>query len=266
MFSPARPLLMGASSRFRGLVSTIIRNSSTATTTPSSSNDHSRALLDTFGRFHNYLRISLTEKCNLRCQYCMPEHGVDLTAKEHLLTFEERCQLISLFASLGVNKLRFTGGEPTISKDLGKLIEHAAHKQNGLIHSVGITSNGIILNHQLASLQKHGLSSVNISLDTLQEDKFGKITRREGKLINKVFSSIFTAVALNMPLKLNCVVMRGTNENEVADFVKFAIQHDITVRFIELMPFDGNNWDSKQFVSYTEMVDRLKVEQVSWLK
>lgn len=123
----------------------------------------------------------------------MPEHGVLLTEKEHLLTFEERCRIISIFASLGVNKLRFTGGEPTISKQLGPLIQHATQHQQGLIHSVGITSNGITLNHQLKTLQTQGLSSVNISLDTLVEEKFGQITRRDGKLINKVLSSILVS-------------------------------------------------------------------------
>lgn len=223
---------------------------------------HENALKDSFGRMHNYLRISLTEKCNLRCRYCMPEKGVDLTPNDKLLTLEERKQIISMFAHLGVDKLRFTGGEPTISKDLIPLIEYARSVHGGIIKSVALTSNGIILNQQLKGLKQAGLTSVNISLDTFLEKKFETISRREGKLLNRVLSSIFTASALDIPVKINVVVIRGMNDDEMGSFVKFAKEHNITVRFIELMPFDGNRWDPTQFVSYYEMVERIQNETV----
>lgn len=222
-----------------------------------------RELIDSFGRFHSYLRISLTEKCNLRCQYCMPEHGVQLTPKDHLLTLPERMKVISIFANLGVNKLRFTGGEPTVSNQLLPLIDYAKNNTNGLIKSLGITSNGILLNEQLPRLAAAGLGSVNISLDTLQEKKFASITRREGKLINRVQASIFSSVGHNLSTKINCVVMKGVNDEEIVDFVKFAIHYNLTVRFIELMPFDGNRWDLSQFISYYEIIDLLKQTHVS---
>jgi molybdenum cofactor biosynthesis enzyme MoaA len=221
--------------------------------------DTSRTTLtDSFGRYHNYLRMSLTEKCNLRCKYCMPVEGVSLTAHEQLLSLDERKQTLSLFASLGANKLRFTGGEPTISKDLLPLINYARHDLSPHFHSVGITSNGIMLGPQLAALKQAGLSSVNISLDTFQREKFAEISRRDGKLLNRVLSSIFSAMALDIPVKVNCVVSRGMNDDELATFVAFARDNNATVRFIELMPFDGNKWDPKAFVGYFEMKDRIQ--------
>lgn len=229
----------------------------------SSINSHqtkSIALKDSHNRFHNYLRISLTEKCNLRCVYCMPEHGVSLTPSDKLLSLEERKKLISVFAHLGVTKLRFTGGEPTVSNQLRALIEHSRHQS---ISSIGITSNGIMLAEQLPKLVDAGLNSVNVSLDTLSAPKFASITRRDGKLINKVLSSIFLSMSKDIPVKVNCVVTRGINDMEIAEFVKFSQHYNVSIRFIELMPFDGNAWDSKQFVSYVEMLDRLKNEHVS---
>jgi molybdenum cofactor biosynthesis enzyme MoaA len=220
-----------------------------------------KELVDSFGRFHSYLRMSLTEKCNLRCQYCMPEHGVSLTPKDHLLSLDERKKLINLFTMLGVNKLRFTGGEPTVSNHLAPLIEYSSSLKK--LKSIGITSNGILLQEQLPKFVKAGLSSVNISLDTLKAEKFGTITRRDGKLINRVQSSIFASLSHNIPTKINCVAIRGMNDDEFGDFVKYAIHYNLTIRFIELMPFDGNSWNKKQFISYLEIIDKLKNDHVS---
>ena len=218
-------------------------------------------LTDTFGRFHNYLRISLTEKCNLRCTYCMPEEGVNLTPKAHLMSLSERKRLISIFASLGVQKLRFTGGEPTISNQLQELIQHAKSCD---ILSIGITSNGIVLKDKLDPLIQAGLSSVNISLDTLSDTKFATITRRDKKNIFRVLSSVYAAVSKGIPVKINCVLMRGFNDNEIADFVNLTKAVNVDVRFIELMPFDGNSWKQQDFMSYIEAIDRLKEEHVSF--
>eukprot|EP01039_Chlorochromonas_danica_P001297 gene1296-1416_t len=211
------------------------------------------ALVDNFGRKHSYLRISLTEKCNLRCIYCMPEHGVPLTANDRLMTTEERKKAISLFSKLGVNKIRFTGGEPTVSNQLSELIAYT--KQH--VPTIGMTSNGILLSDRLRGLVQAGLSSVNISLDTLQEDKFGRITRRDGKLLRRVFSSIYKAVSLGLPVKVNCVVIRGLNDEEIADFARLTQELPVDCRFIEIMPFDGNEWNPQRFVSYREIIQRL---------
>ena len=216
-------------------------------------------LTDTFGRFHNYLRMSLTEKCNLRCTYCMPEEGVELTPKAQLMSLAERKRLITMFASLGVSKLRFTGGEPTVSNQLTELVQHATSCN---IQSIGITSNGIVLKDKLDTLIKAGLSSVNISLDTLVDTKFATITRRDKKNIFRVLSSVYTAVSKGIHVKINCVLMRGFNDNEIVDFVNLTKAVNVDVRFIELMPFDGNSWKQKDFISYVEVIDRLKVEHV----
>jgi cyclic pyranopterin phosphate synthase len=190
----------------------------------------------------------------------MPEEGVQLTPKAHLMTLAERKRLISIFASLGVTKLRFTGGEPTISNQLEELIQHA---RSCNIKSIGITSNGIVLKERLDDLIKAGLTSVNISLDTLIDTKFASVTRRDKKNIYRVLSSVYTAVSKGLPVKINCVLMRGFNDNEIAQFVNLTKSVNVDFRFIELMPFDGNEWKPENFVSYIEVIDRLKNEYVS---
>lgn len=216
----------------------------------------SSPLTDSHSRFHNYLRMSLTERCNLRCQYCMPADGVQLTPKQNLLNLDERKRLISIFAGLGVTKLRFTGGEPTISKDLVDLIIHARSIPS--MDMIGMTTNGITLSSQLDRLTSAGLSSVNISLDSMDAGKYSTVTRRDKKFFYKVLSSMYAAVTKNIKVKLNCVVMRGTNEDELYKFVELTREFNVDVRFIELMPFDQNDWNSQKLVTYLEMIDHLE--------
>ncbi|KAB7505826.1 Molybdenum cofactor biosynthesis protein 1 [Armadillidium nasatum] len=213
-------------------------------------------LTDSFGRQHNYLRISLTERCNLRCQYCMPGEGVDLTPNNKLLTTEELIEISRLFVNEGVDKIRLTGGEPMIRKDLVHIIGSLSNL--GIDH-MGITTNGILLTRKLRELQKAGLTHINVSLDTLIPAKFEFITRRKGW--NKVMEGINLALELGYsPLKINCVVMRGTNEDEITDFVRLTKDKNIDVRFIEYMPFDGNRWSDKKMVSYNEMLSIIRKE------
>lgn len=219
----------------------------------------SEALQDLFGRNHNYLRMSLTERCNLRCQYCMPEHGVQLSADEKLLTLDERKRLIDLFASLGVTKLRFTGGEPTVSKHLRELISHA--KKHKSIESISITTNGVTLIAQIPRLMEAGLTSANISLDTLDGDRYAKITRRSARTIDNVIHGIFKAREVGLNIKINCVAMRGVNDDELGQIALFGAQYKVPVRFIEVMPFDGNAWDKTQFISYYEIIDLMKKQE-----
>jgi molybdenum cofactor biosynthesis protein A len=209
-------------------------------------------LTDTYGRFHNYLRISITERCNLRCKYCMPENGVELTPNEQLLTTGEILKIAKLFVEAGVDKIRLTGGEPTIRKDVVEIVEELA-KLPGL-KTIAMTSNGIVLARKLPALHKAGLNLLNISLDTLDPLKFPLITRREG--FDHVIRSIRLALELGYnPLKINCVVMRGVNDNELLDFVKWTERDPVEIRFIEYMPFEGNSWNDKKFLSYKEMID-----------
>nr|XP_025718198.1 molybdenum cofactor biosynthesis protein 1 isoform X1 [Callorhinus ursinus] len=212
-------------------------------------------LTDSFGRQHSYLRISLTEKCNLRCQYCMPEEGIPLTPKADLLTTEEILTLARLFVKEGIDKIRLTGGEPLIRPDVVDIVAQL-HQLEGL-RTIGITTNGINLARLLPQLQKAGLSAINISLDTLVPAKFEFIVRRKG--FQKVMAGIHKAIELGYsPVKVNCVVMRGLNEDELLDFVALTEGLPLDVRFIEYMPFDGNRWNFKKMVSYKEMLNTLQ--------
>ncbi|KAN0000256.1 hypothetical protein ACTFIZ_000691 [Dictyostelium cf. discoideum] len=213
--------------------------------------DKKYILTDKFNRHHTYLRISLTERCNLRCKYCMPEEGVMLSQADKILTSDEIIRLSKLFVSAGVNKIRFTGGEPLVRKDVEPLIEEVG-KIKGL-EKIGITTNGILLNRKLDRLHKAGVNLLNISLDTLNSDKFTLITRRLGW--DRVFQSIDNALKLdNIKVKVNCVIMKGLNDMEICDFVEMTRDKSVEIRFIEYMPFDGNLWSDKKFLSYTDMI------------
>ncbi|XP_047955433.1 GTP 3',8-cyclase, mitochondrial-like [Salvia hispanica] len=214
----------------------------------------SNMLVDSFGRKHTYLRISLTERCNLRCQYCMPAEGAELTASPQLLSQNEIVRLANIFVSSGVNKIRLTGGEPTVRKDIDDICLQLSNLKR--LKTLAMTTNGITLAKKLPRLKECGLSLLNISLDTLVPAKFEFMTRRKGH--DRVLNSIDAAIELGYsPVKVNCVVMRGFNDDEICDFVELTREKPINVRFIEFMPFDGNVWNSKKLVPYSEMMDIL---------
>ena len=210
---------------------------------------------DTFGRQHTYLRISVTERCDLRCRYCMPAEGVALTPRDQVLSFEEIVRLARIFVAGGITKIRLTGGEPLVRKDLDKLVTMIA-EIDGLEH-LAMTTNGMLLDRKAEVLRKNGLQSLNISLDTLKEDRFEAITRRKG--VHKVTDAIDLALDLGYePVKVNSVVLRDVNDDELADFARLSIDRPLHIRFIEYMPFQGNGWNNDKFVSYTEMIHRLE--------
>uniref|UniRef100_A0A3Q3JRX9 Molybdenum cofactor biosynthesis protein 1 n=1 Tax=Monopterus albus TaxID=43700 RepID=A0A3Q3JRX9_MONAL len=212
-------------------------------------------LTDSFGRRHSYLRISLTEKCNLRCQYCMPEEGVKLTPRGQLLSISEIMTLARLFVREGVDKIRLTGGEPLIRPDVLDIIAEL-RKLEGL-KTIAVTTNGMNLARLLPRLKHAGLDLINISLDSLVPAKFEFIVRRKG--FHKVMEGIDKALDMGFnPVKVNCVVMRGVNEDELLDFVALSEKKPLEVRFIEYMPFDGNKWNFKKMVSYQEMLDHIR--------
>ena len=226
--------------------------------------DHSAPpIIDRFGRSFNYLRLALNEQCNLRCIYCMPEEGIDFRSEDKLLTTEEIFRLIKLTSKMGVSKIRFTGGEPLLRKDLSELVQFA-HQCEG-IESVHLTTNGLLLSKRIEELEKSGLSGINISLDTLDTDKFKKITRRDG--LDMVLNSLQKALASNIQsIKLNIVAMRDFNDDELMDFVELTKNNDITVRFIELMPFDSHQiWKTGKFYGADDIVADIK-KQVDALK
>ena len=211
-------------------------------------------MLDKKGRNMDYLRVSLTDRCNLRCIYCMPEGGIDKKCHEEILRFEEVEKVITACAALGVKKVRFTGGEPLVLKGLDKLIKHTASMPS--INDISLTTNGLLLADMADDLKKSGLKRVNISLDTLQSDKFKKITRYGD--INKVFSAIEKCLSLDMvPVKLNVVLMKNVNDDEIGDFLKLTIDAPIQVRFIELMPIgEGQKYFEKCSMKVEEIIER----------
>ncbi|KAI0976169.1 molybdenum cofactor biosynthesis protein 1 B [Xylaria arbuscula] len=220
-------------------------------------------LTDTFDRQHDYLRISLTERCNLRCVYCMPEEGVPLSPQRELLTTPEIIMLSSLFVSQGVTKIRLTGGEPTVRKDILPLMKQIGALRSQGLRELCLTTNGLALHRKLEGMVEAGLTGVNLSLDTLDPWQFQIMTRRKG--FDAVMKSIEKVLELNkhgagIKLKINSVVMRGVNDREIMRFVEMTREKDIEVRFIEYMPFDGNKWNKGKMFSYAEMLDLIREE------
>ena len=213
-------------------------------------------LSDSFQRPINYLRISVTDRCNLRCIYCLPPEGVRLMSHEDILAYEEIYTVAQAAAELGINKIRLTGGEPLVRSGLPELIQMLAQIDG--IDDISLTTNGTLLSRYAAELKQAGLRRVNVSLDTLKQDKFEFITRR-GDNLGQVLKGIEVArsVGLN-PVKLNTVVMSGINDDELLDFAAKTIAEEWHVRFIELMPFAGEGSTSPRFVSASEMRQRLE--------
>lgn len=207
-------------------------------------------LIDGFGRKHTYLRISVTDRCNLRCLYCMPEEGIHWKERDEVLSFEEITRLAQIFIRLGVRRIRLTGGEPTVRHGIEELIEKLARLP--YLESLAMTTNGVLLKKMASTLKRKGLSSLNISLDTLKKDRFNLITRRD--CFNEVMEGIEKALEVGFsPLKINVVLIRGLNADELLDFVNFAKDKPLNIRFIEFMPFKSNQWSEESLVSYAEM-------------
>ena len=206
-------------------------------------------LQDSHGRDHGYLRISLIERCNLRCTYCMPEEGVQLSPKSHLMTYEEIYEIAKTFVNHGVTKIRLTGGEPLIRKDIPVILEKLAT----LPVELSITSNAVIIDKFIDILKTNGVKKINVSLDSLDAAKFKHITRRHE--FEKVYNNILLLVKEGFTVKVNAVLINGFNDNEIIDFIHFTKDLPISVRFIEFMPFDGNKWDMSKMVSYAEIMN-----------
>jgi cyclic pyranopterin phosphate synthase len=200
-------------------------------------------LIDPFGRRIDYLRVSVTDRCNFRCVYCMPEQGTPPAPKSEQLTTDELAQIVRIAARLGMRKMRFTGGEPLLKRELPFLLASAA---SAGAEDLSVTTNGHLLAEQIDELLGAGLSRVNISLDTLRAERFKSIARRGN--LESVMAGIESALARPLgPVKLNCVVMKGFNDDEVADFAEWTLRAPVHVRFIELMPI---RWDLDQDQSF----------------
>lgn len=215
-------------------------------------------LIDSFGRVHTDLRISVTDRCNIRCFYCMPAENVQFRPRNELLTFEEIERFVHLVARLGVNKIRLTGGEPLVRQDLSKLVSLIARVPG--IEDVALTTNGILLADQAEALRRAGLSRLNVSLDTLDPRRFEQITRRQG--LQKVLDGIFAAQRAGFErIKLNAVAIRHLTEDDIVPLGLFARAHGLEVRFIEFMPLDADDaWNNDQVLSGEEIRRQLTAE------
>jgi len=212
---------------------------------------HPTHITDRFGRVHDYLRISLTERCNLRCFYCMPEEGVQLRDKAEFMTAEEMLTIAKTFVGLGIKKIRLTGGEPLIKKNAEFIIRELGK----LPIELAITTNAVIVHKFIDVFKEAGIKSVNVSLDSLKEDCFNKISRRN--YFKQIKENIDLLIKNDFNVKINVVVIRDINESEIIDFVTWSKNEKVQIRFIEFMPFDGNNWNTEKKVSYKEIMERV---------
>ena len=212
-------------------------------------------LCDTFNRPLQDLRISVTDRCNFRCTYCMPLDEYGWLARKEILTFEEITRLARLFVSLGVEKIRLTGGEPLARRDLHKLIAQLSALENA--PDICLTTNGSLLTERAAALKKAGLRRINVSIDSLKPGRFQQITKR-GEL-HKVLDGLFTAKRMDLhPIKINAVIERGVNDDEILDLVTFSRDHSFSMRFIEYMDVgNANNWHSEKMVSKKEIIETI---------
>ncbi|WP_210488873.1 GTP 3',8-cyclase MoaA [Rufibacter aurantiacus] len=194
-------------------------------------------LIDKYDRQLTYLRLSVTDRCNFRCYYCMPEEGMDFAARQELLSFDEMYNLASLFCSLGVNKIRITGGEPFVRAGIIPFLRRLS-KIPGL-EEITVTSNGSLTSAQIKALQEIGIRKINISLDSLDRERFFRITRRDR--FESVYASIFQLLESGFGVKLNCVVAEDKNIQDIIPFVELTKKHPLVVRFLEEMPFNGSD-------------------------
>jgi len=215
------------------------------------------ALIDTFGRRHDNLRLSVTDRCNIRCFYCMPERDVEFVPHQEVLSYEEIERFVRVAAGLGIRKLRITGGEPLVRRDLPVLIRKLAAIPG--IEDLALTTNGVLLAEHAAALRDAGLRRLNVHLDTLNRERFRQITRRDE--IDRVLAGIGTALALGIPMKINAVAVKGLVEPDVVPLARFGRERGIEIRYIEFMPLDAQGlWDRNRVLLADDMIAMLSRE------
>jgi cyclic pyranopterin phosphate synthase len=218
-------------------------------------------LTDTFGRIHDNLRVSVTDRCNLRCTYCMPEE-VEFLDRAQLLSFEEIAQFVRVAVSLGIRKLRLTGGEPLLRRELSRLVRMLAEIPG--VDDLGLTTNGLLLAPHAAALRDAGLQRINVSLDTLDEGRFRQIARRDG--LGQVLEGVAEAKRVGLaPVKVNAVIIRGVNDVDVVPLARWARAEWHEMRFIEYMPIGAEPWERGKCYFAHEMLDAIE-EQVGPLR
>lgn len=209
-------------------------------------------IIDTFGRPHTYLRISLTDRCNLRCFYCMPEEGIELMEKPNVMTLEEIIDISKAYVNMGVDTIRFTGGEPLVRKNF----EYLARELAKLKVTLKLTTNGILMDKYFDLFEEIGLKKINVSLDTLDKTKNAFITKRD--YYDRIMQNIQEGLSRGFKIKLNVVLIKGVNDQEINDFIALTKDKDVVVKFIEFMPFKGNKWDWSKGVSEEEILETVR--------
>lgn len=217
----------------------------------------SRVLKDSYSRSIRDLRVSLTDRCNFRCFYCLPHGEPPIAPKEQMLSYEEIEYVCDIFVELGIEKIRLTGGEPMMRRDIEQIIFKLAQLKTNGLRDLALTTNGYFLPHRAQSLKEAGLDRITISLDSLKRDVFKRMTGVD--VLDRVLQGIAAAKEAGLrPIKINAVIVRGHNEDEVADFAAFAREHDVKMRFIEFMPLDsGHEWSRADVVSGREIRERI---------
>ena len=215
-------------------------------------------LIDSFGRQMEYVRLAVTDRCNLRCQYCMPVHGIEIAPRADLLTFKEMYRIIRVLTELGVTKVRLTGGEPFVRKDFIKFLEMLSF--NDLLEAINITTNGAMIAKHISTLeQMKKIKNINLSIDSLQKEKFYQITRRD--VFPEVYETFELLEKSSLNLKLNVVVQAGFNTDEIVDFVALTKDKNVAVRFIEEMPFNGKGQrEIQETWNYTRILEEMKTK------
>lgn len=215
-------------------------------------------LTDKYNRVHNYLRLSVTDRCNLSCNYCNPK-GISLnhSDKSDILTFGEIERIVKIFArNFEFKKIRLTGGEPFARKDIFRLVHNIGEIKKEIPYELSATSNGVLINGRITELMQSGVDRINFSLDTFKKSRYFEITGVDS--LNAAINSIKQAIGNNPEkVKINMVVMKGINDDELIDFVDFAINNNVSVRFIEYMPFSNNGYDKNLLMNYNEMITKI---------
>lgn len=211
-------------------------------------------LIDRHQRIHNYLRISLTDACNFRCFYCMPDEEIEVTPASRLMSASEIVDMATVFVKLGVNKIRLTGGEPLVRKDIGEIIT----RLSALPVKLTMTTNGVLLDRYIDIMYNTGLHAINVSLDTLDADKFLMMTRRDQ--FHRVKANIDLLVEKGFSVKVNVVALKGVNDDEINAFIAWTKDAPLHIRFIEFMPFQDNKWHHNKVITYKEILSRIDSE------
>lgn len=220
---------------------------------PDAPEENEQGLTDRFGRVHDYLRVSVTDRCNMRCTYCMPPEGIDLNSKDHVLSYEELLRVVRVGASLGIRKVRVTGGEPGVRKGLAGFLKQLSGVS--ALDTLALTTNGLFLPQKLEELRETHLSKINVSLDSLDAERFARITR--GASLDRVLDALEVAVEAGFHVKVNAVALPDLTLDEIGSFVDLARRLDVEVRSIEFMPLCGSAWQSDQFMPLSELKEEV---------